>query len=370
MTNRDIPTGRMIFKVLIVGQDLPLQTGFLNRTSGDCISYQLYNTLGVSLGVSRFDYPENLNVILQLWSLPSAERVRGITRSYIKGHKAVIVVVRPDEVLSIPQLLQDLTLTSETLFMIVVVGGVLETEQQISQLGSFFEYQPTVQALPNVDSAVKQVADHLVSREGDRKCLPIVGVMTDEECPTFVPEPPISSTPPSSESEIEEIREIALDLGIRVIGDLCAIELREGTSWIDMRTGSVQIEPQICRLCSMSCKKKSNLCIIGTDTGWSSEELKSRAILTIAKIHALTSRTLPMHVEKQIRGASSCKRFKLRPDASFDEIPEDVLRGFNRSETRKSLLEAAEERLREGRLSEAGYSMLKKKLHNLESSQS
>jgi hypothetical protein len=370
MTKRDIPVGRMIFKVLVIGQNLPLQTGFLNRTSGDCISYQLYNTLGVSLGVSRFDYPENLNVILQLWSLPSTERVRGITRSYIKGHKAVIVVVRPDEVDSIPQLLQNLSLTSETLFMVVIVGSVLEAEDQISLLGSFFEMQPTVQAFPNVDCAVKLVADHLVNHGDEKQVLPLIGAMTEEECPTFEPEPPISTTPPNSDSEIEEIREIALDLGLRVVGNLCAIEMKEGISWVDMRTGTVQIEPEICRLCVSSCKKKTNLCIVGTDSGWSSENLESGALLTIAKIHALSSRKLPKHVMKQIHGASSCNRFQISPKVSMDEIPEEVLCGFDRPESRMSLLEVAEERLREGRLSEAGYSMLKKKLHNLESSQS
>lgn len=370
MKSSDIPIGRMIFKVLVVGQNLPLQTGFLRRTSGDCISYQLYNTLGVSLGVSRLDYPENLNVILQLWSLPSAERVRGITRSYIKGHKAAIVVVRSSEVGSIPQILQDLSLTLETLFMVVVIGSVLEAEKQINRLSSFFETLPTIQALPNVETAVRLVANHLVNRLDEKQVLPLIGVMTEEECPTYEPQPPISSTPPTSDIEIEEIREIVLDLGLRVVGYLCAIEMREGITWVDMRTGTIQIEPKMCRLCLSSCKKKSNLCIVGTDTGWSSEDLRSRALLTIAKIHALSSRSLPKHVTKQILGASTCTRFQISPEAPFDEISEDILRGLDRPESRKSLLEAAEERLREGRLSEAGYSMLKKKLHNLESSQS
>jgi hypothetical protein len=254
--------------------------------------------------------------------------------------------------------------------MIVVIGSVLEAEDEISRLGSFFETHPTGQALPNVDTAVKIVADHLVNRGEKNHFLPLIGVLTEDECPIFEPEPPISSTPPNSEDELEEIREIALDLGLRIVGNLCVVEMNEGVSCIDMRNGTVQIEPQICRLCSSSCKKKSNLCIIGTDSGWSSEKLRSRALLTIAKIHALSSRTLPRHVEKQIRGASTCTRFQLSPEASFDEIPEIVLSGFDRPESRKSLLEAAEERLREGRLSEAGYSMLKKKLHNLEASRS
>lgn len=243
MTSREITNDRMIFKVLVVGNDLPLQTGFLSRVSGDCFSHQLYNTLGVSLGVSRFDYPENLEVILQLWSLPSTERIRGITRSYVKGHRAIIVVVKPEEVESIPLLIQDLSLTSETLFMVVVVGSVIETEDEINKLGSYFESQPVVYAIQKVDDAVRLVANHLANCNEKNQVLPLIGSIPEKECLPFESQPPACFTLPNSDR--------------------------------------------------------------------------------------------------------------------------DVLMGFNKPEYRKSLLEVAEERLNEGRLSEAGYSMLKKKLHNL-----
>ncbi|MFW9927662.1 MAG: hypothetical protein ACFFDM_13005 [Candidatus Thorarchaeota archaeon] len=371
MTSREITRGRMIFKVLIVGNELPLQTGFLSRSAGDCSSYQLYNALGVTLGVSRFDYPENLNVILQLWSLPSAERVRGITSSYVKGHKAIIVVVRPEEVQSIPLLLQNLSLSSEKMFMVVVVGGsVIETEDEINKLGAFFEYQPFVHAIQNVGDAMKLVADHLVDNGEKNQTLPIIVSITEDDCPPFEPQPPTSAAPPNSESEVENIREIAFDHGLRIIGDYCALELNEGSTWISMRTGAIHLEPQICKLCLLSCKRKSNVCIVGIDSGWSSEDLRSRALLTIAKIHALASRNIPQHVEKQIHTASVCSRFQLNPEISIENMPDRLLRGFSKRESRRSLLEVAMERVKEGRLSEAGYSMLKKKLHNLETSRS
>ena len=137
-----------------------------------------------------------------------------------------------------------------------------------------------------------------------------------------------------------------------------------------MRTGALRIEPQICRLCTLNCKRKYNLCIVGTDSGWSSEDLQSRALLTIAKIYALASRTLPQHVERQIRGASVCSKFRLNPEIAIEEMPDNLLMGLNRPESSRSLLEVAKERVKEGRLSEGGYSMLKKKLHNLEASRS
>lgn len=361
----------MIFKVLVIGDDLPLQTGFLSRASGECISYQLYTTLGVSLGVSRFDYPEDLNVILQLWSLPSAERVRGLSKSYVKGHRAIVVVVRSSEIESIPSIMQNLDLTTETLFLIVVVGNsIIETEDEIRKLGSFFETEPSVQAIQSVGEAVGLVANHLVNREREIAALPIVASITEDNCPPFEPQPPISSTPPNSDTEIQEISEIAMDLGLRVVEDNCAITLSEGTAWVSMRTGAASIEPQLCRFCIHQCKRKSNLCIIGVDSGWSSENLQQRALLTIAKIHALRSRRLPHHVEKQIHSASTCSRFQLNPESSIDEIPDCLLKGFQRTESRKTLLEVARERVKEGRLSEAGYSMLKKKLNNLETTRS
>ena len=75
MTTPNIAKGRMIFKVLVVGNDLPLQTGFLSRASGDRVSCQLYSALGLSLGVVSLDYPDNLSVVLQLWSVPFSERM-------------------------------------------------------------------------------------------------------------------------------------------------------------------------------------------------------------------------------------------------------------------------------------------------------
>ena len=64
MTTPNIAKGQNIFKILILGNDLPLQTGFLSRASGDRVSCQLYNTLGLSLGVVKIEYPDDLGVSL------------------------------------------------------------------------------------------------------------------------------------------------------------------------------------------------------------------------------------------------------------------------------------------------------------------
>jgi hypothetical protein len=196
----------------------------------------------------------------------------------------------------------------------------------------------------------------------------MVVALDEEVCPIYVPTYPETSTPPNSIEEINEISSIAIDLGLRVVNDSCAVEVGEGVAWVCMKTGSIRLEPGICRYCSHRCKRQSNICIVGTDIGWSSINLGSRALLTIAKIYAFTARMLPIHVRKQIERTTVCTRFDPNPAIPIEEIPDRILSGFKETDSSESLLEAARERVKEGRLSEDVYSMLKKKLHNLESS--
>ncbi|TFG28676.1 hypothetical protein EU527_16995, partial [Candidatus Thorarchaeota archaeon] len=65
-----IVKSRMIFKVLVLGRDIALQTGFLCRASGNNVSTQLFNTLGVSLGVAKNNQRDDISVAIQLWVLP------------------------------------------------------------------------------------------------------------------------------------------------------------------------------------------------------------------------------------------------------------------------------------------------------------
>jgi hypothetical protein len=192
-------------------------------------------------------------------------------------------------------------------------------------------------------------------------------VSIDEDvCPIYEPAYPETSTPLNSIEEIKEIGVIAAELGLRVVGDSCAVELDEGVAWICMKSGTIILEPEICRYCSHSCKRRSNICIVSTDTGWSSINLGSRALLTVAKIYALTARMLPVHVKKQIERTTVCNRFDPNPTIPIEDIPDRIFQGFKQTQSGKTLLEAAKKRVKEGRLSKDIYSMLKKKLHNLE----
>ncbi|MFW9788683.1 MAG: hypothetical protein ACFFE2_08820 [Candidatus Thorarchaeota archaeon] len=369
MTTPNDSKGRMIFKVLVIGNDLPLQTGFLSRASGDRVSCQLYSTIGLSLGVAKFDFPDNQNVVLQMWSIPISERMEGLSRNFTKGHNAIILIIRPDEIENIPHMFERLSLSPETPLMIVVVGSVREAEAGSSLLNAFLGSQQPVQAVQTIEEITESVATGLLMKKSSIQIPPKIVALDEDVCPLYVPILPEVSTPPNTIEEINQIREIAINLGLRVIGESCAVEMDEGVAWVCMKTGTIRLAPGICRYCSHYCKRQANICIVGTDTGWSSLNIGSRALLTIAKIYALTARTLPSHVKKQIQRATVCFRFDPNPAIPIEEIPDHTLSGFKDSKSGKSLLQAARERVKEGRLSKDAYTMLKRKLQNLESSQ-
>jgi hypothetical protein len=123
----------MVFKVLVLGRDLPLQTGFLNRVSGERVSNQLYRTLGVSLGIARNDDQHDISVVLQLWSLPLDERLNGITQTFTKGHRGVIIIAKPDEIEQIPSLLQSFGINPSPNLTIVIVGDIRGIESELAR---------------------------------------------------------------------------------------------------------------------------------------------------------------------------------------------------------------------------------------------
>ena len=368
MTTPEVTKNRMIFKVLIIGNDLPLQTGFLSRASGNRVSCQMYNTIGLSLGVVRHDYPSEQSVILQLWSIPCSERLDRLSRNFTRGHSAIIVIIRPDEVESIPRMFDHLSLSLKTPLMVVVVGSVREAEDCSYQLEAFHGRELPVEAMQTIEEITDSVATNLLTRNSKEHKLPMIVALDEEVCPLYEPTLPAIAAPPNTPEEVNEIRAIAIELGLRVTKESCAVEMDEGVAWVCMKTGTIKLEPRLCRYCANSCKRQSNICIVGTDAGWSTLSLGSKALLTIAKIYALTARMLPTHVMKQLERSTVCLRFNPNPAIPIEEIPDRILSAFKNPESGKSLLDAAKERVKEGRLSKDVYILLEKKLHNLESS--
>jgi hypothetical protein len=357
-----ISSARMIFKVLVIGRDLALQTGFLTQVSGRNISTQLFNTLGISLGIARYDEEKEYSVALQLWAIPENERLAGLSKTFSKGYKAVIVIVRPDEVHEIPNLFNELSLDFDSDVMITIVGSYSKAAQACQDLSIFTNKNLEPFQVSNSSDIIKLLSQKLMDK--DRQITnPTVLVLDESMCSRY--EHPIQRNVETecTDEEMDSIRNILLDQGLRIRGDTCVINIKEGEARVSLRTGSVRLAPEICNFCVHHCKRDANVCIIAVDSGWSSQGIGQKALLIAAKIIALSERNLPRHVESQIQHVSQCTKYEINPErinngfhvdfkASYPIIPKN----------KKSLLEEAEERVKNGKLPRSAYNMLKRRL--------
>ncbi|MGY5872471.1 MAG: hypothetical protein RTV72_09515 [Candidatus Thorarchaeota archaeon] len=330
---------------------------------------QLYNVLGLSLGIARYEEEEDVSIVLQLWSLPLNERLNGITKNLIRGYRGVIVVVRPDELDQLPQLLNAFSVDQNPNLVVAVVGDVQGIESELLRRIPYNEDCLEVHTTGTGNDVVNILSSRLKKKvESDNEKIAIV-FLDDEQCPIFEPQVGQPIRPSCTDEEVDEIRSILISQDIRVIEDSCMVEIQEGIAWVSLRTGAVRLEPALCNYCANDCRRQTSICIIAVDSGWSTQEIGQRALLTTAKVLALTDRKLPSHVENQIQRASSCSRFELSPDLLEDEIPTELfLLQPKSAHLRKTLLEVASERVKEGRLPEPAYNMLKRRLTSLQKS--
>jgi hypothetical protein len=361
-----IPRVRLIFKVLVVGRDLALQTGFLTQVSGNSVSTHLFNTLGVSLGIARYEENDEFAVALQLWTIPLGERVAGLSESFTKGHRAVIAVVRPHELHGIHEIFHTLSLDYDSKAIVVIVGNYDEALEAYLESGCLprEDFQPV--PINDAMRVITHLSRRLMNKEQALDPFPIYYVLDEAVCPIFEPHTQRTSEIECTDEEIYEIRDILLDQGLRVTGDACSINMIEGLASVSLRTGTVRLQPEICKFCNLHCKRNANVCIIAVDSGWSSQGISQKALLIAAKVFALAERNIPTHVEAQLERASLCGKFELNPDFEEDEIPIEILNPYQKQSTQsKSLLEAAEDRVKKGKLPRWAYNMLKKRLMTL-----
>lgn len=362
-----IPRYRMIFKVLVLGRNLPLQTGFVNRVSGERVTNQLYNTLGVSLGIAKKEESDNSSVVLQLWSLPLNERLIGLTKNFTKGHRGVIVLVKPDELDQLPSLLKSFSINPESNLLVAVVGDIQGIESELLRKVPFSEESLDIHSISSANDIITILCNQLQKKEYVNNNKISVVFLDENQCPLFEPTAIAPPEPDCTDKELDEIRSILLHQGLRVIADSCFVELNEGTAWISLRSGSVRLDPAICNYCRFDCKRQTNICIIAVDSGWTTQDIGHRALLTTAKILALSDRTLPSHVEMQIQRAGRCTRFELNPDLLEEDLPVELSSLHPQSTyMRKTLLEVASDRVKEGRLPDSAYNMLKRKLASIQ----
>ncbi|RLI57122.1 MAG: hypothetical protein DRP09_03735 [Candidatus Thorarchaeota archaeon] len=365
MLLHNTPKKRLIFKVLVLGSNTALATGFMREASGRCFSSQLQSTIGVAIGVGRATVRLESEVVFQLWLLTEDARFQGLMSAFIRGHRAVIVVVPESDIQAIPRvisLLPDFPY-QKTAFVVVSDEPDQAVLDSISELlGQQVEYVEC----GSVQDVIDMQASCISCSSPEGNTLPFVTVLPTQACPPHVEEPPASLTTPSSPEEVDEVRSTLLEMGLPTQEESIHVDLPEGTVTVQLADGRLGFQPTICSMCSESCKRETNICIVGRTTGWSSGNLGPTARLTLAKVVALATRNLPKHVEMQIRQASMCHNFN-----PLSEIPDELIErmlkqiGSEKKPSRIPLLDVALQRVAEGRLSKKDFEMLKRKFTRL-----
>jgi hypothetical protein len=358
---------RVMFKALILGANSALQTGFLNIAADGTVAYQLHSTAGVGLGVSRSRLEDGREAVLQLWALPTIERFPGLIQMFMKGHRGAVIVLRPEEMDSFRDLYRMLTDKSRTLLLVAIVGNGQGTEEAIEHVTQVLGVQPCIQHLESVGDTIDFFASMLAS--GNSKIgLPFIALLSEEACPAQQPILSPNQLPPNSREEMTIIIENAESFGVGATSTHCIMELEEGIVKVELSMGDAVLEPVICEYCLKNCVRRSKICIVGTDAGWSSEDLGARALLTLAKIYALATREIPDHVEKQLYQASRCSKIELPHDlSSKPELEQRLARlGYIKRGVSWTLLDEASRRVQDGRLSETDYESIARRVQSQE----
>jgi signal recognition particle receptor subunit beta len=367
-SSNEIPDGaRVTYKALVLGVNSALQTGFLNVAAEGTVAYQLHSTIGVGIGVSRSRLDDGREAVLQLWALPTTERFPGLTQTFMRGHKGAIIVLRPEEAHSFMDFHRILAEKSRKYMIVVIIGKGRGAEEAIEHIAQVLRVQPLIRHLESVGDAIRYLASRLC---GNDSCTdtPLIALLSEDACPEQQPLVSPNQLPPNSEIEMMIIRENAEAFGIRTTSTQCILELDEGTLKIDLSMGDVILEPVICQYCFKKCVRRSKICIVGTDAGWSSEDFGVRALLTLAKIYALATLEIPEHVEKQLYQASRCSKIELPHDLSSKPFLEERLTrlGYIKKGVSWTLLDEANRRVQDGRLSENDYEFIARRIQSQE----
>jgi hypothetical protein len=165
---------------------------------------------------------------------------------------------------------------------------------------------------------------------------------------------------PPTRDEIREIKRLVRAWDVEVVQDYVIVNMPEGRTSTDLKSGEVKFKPTRCDVCEKRCLRETKLCIIGTDKGWSDGTFGNAALLTVAKVNALVSDELPIHVRNQMHRTSQCSDFTLDVECFNEHDFAGLIPSASNRQTKAPLLEEAKRRLEDGRLSRSAYDMLKK----------
>lgn len=364
MVTQEVPVQkkRSIRKVIILGHNRALLAGYLRGAAVNCASYQLYSTLGMGIGVTRYEYEEDCEMTLQLWTLPFRGAPNILVNNFAKGHSGALIVVTPDEVDEFSELLSPLTEESKKSTMIVFVGSIREAEDAAIEFSKALDQEVHVSSVTSIRDSIADFVNSYVGNLSNVEGLPRIVAIPPEECPQFEPNPYAPNAEPPSKEEISYIKEYATASNIPIQSGKAQIAVQKGMAEIVIATGKIEFSPAICKKCIHQCPKKVNLCIIGVDKGWSDGHLGETSLLILAKLHAISTHELPQHVLNQINTACTCEDFQPDPGTFLPNESElyDIYLSLGPCNNRVTLLEEACRRLKDGRLTRDAFDILKK----------
>lgn len=363
------PKQRIMVKALVLGTDIALQAGFVTQACQQGVSLHMYSILGVALGISRKSVGLDSEVVLQMWTIPTQERLPGLTKQFARGHRAAVILIRPDEIDSLEQLLRMLNEESKRNLLVIVLDSDAEDGSQIERLTENIGANGTPMSLASVEGCMTCLCEKLALGLGSESSFPSVGFLDSGACSTLEQSLTFSGIAPSTPQEVTIISNNAVSLGYQCVGSNASKRLLEGEINIDLKTGKILFKPALCKYCVSPCKKEVNICIVAVDSGWASREIGGLALLTLAKLAAFSNRNLPEHVENQIRRACSCSEFEiacdnLETDSIFEELR---IRGYVRTGRRLNLLDIAKRKVRDGGISQSVFDTLRNSLKRVES---
>ncbi len=354
------PKCTIIQKVIVLGDNPALMAGFVNRASGLNTVYHLYAALGVGIGIARTRTTDQNEVVMQLWLIPNSERVRGINEQFRRGYSGAIIVVNNADVMNLSSPLESLKKDTLKSCLIVVVGSqeVADRAQQIAL--RYFDAIEEYTSRVRIDNIVGEFGNALYDHYKGQEATTMIIRLDEDQCPEYHHMQVHSNIPECTPEGIELIKSISKRMGLVVDEADIIIDHSVGLFRVDFRSGDVRFTPAFCDHCIHDCIRNSNICIVGIDRGWSSEEVDDRALLIVAKIYALAEDNLPQHVKRQIRIALQCRNYSPIKDAFNAPLSESY-------SGRISLLEEAAQRVSTRRLSVSTFELLKKRLQHIRS---
>jgi hypothetical protein len=358
------PRQTLIQKVLVLGENPARMAGFVNRASGSNIAYHLYASLGVGIGVARTVTNDDTEIIMQLWLIPQDEKVPGINRNFRRGSSGSVIVLQGDQIPRLNAHLLSIPPDCIHSTILLVIGSDSDARTAARTIAEKLGIQVDYVEGGRVSETISRLGRILLDkyRGIEQPRMYVVG-LDESQCPEYNHISGQSHMPECTQDDIDMIISLAHQTGAQISQKSAIIALDEGEFEVILKDGAVSFTPTLCSLCRRNCPRRTNICIVGIDRGWSSDDIGERAMLVISKIWAISSRQLPIQVQKQIRFASQCRHFTSKDNNDLHVVNTLAALGYRSTQKKKPLLQEAEERFDHRMMSSSALDILRNRLN-------